>query len=475
LRFVSDSLQHHTSDLPLPTTTHRRNDAKLAEKLSHFRALGDTTRPEVSCLRLHLLEADDTELRGMRPFALADQWQTDRDKTLSLFLHATREGLLEMDWEVLCPNCRVPKAQFKSLRDLSPKIHCELCQIGFEADLDSFIELRFNVAPSVRATSNALYCIGSPNRFPHVLVQANLAPKESRTYSINLPAEPLRCRTIKNNVSLEIEPEAKSGVTELKLTFDGKAWKSGSPVFRPGPAVIAIANESDSPATVDLECLVWKSQAVTAAYVTCLQEFRSLFALEILAPDKQVGVRSITILFSDLKASTELYERIGDAPAFSRVQRHFDYVLGIVERHHGAVVKTMGDAVMAVFSDPGQALEAALTLQSGLEEFCRNAGIEPSLSVKLGIHCGSAISLNANGTLDYFGRTINIAARLQAKSDGDDIVVSSEFLEDERVRAALARLPIPLRPFRSRLKGIDGDQLLYRMRLNRKTAARRAA
>ncbi len=474
LRFVAESLQRNTAELPLSVAPRAQTDPKLVDRLSHFRSLGDTSRKEVSYLRLHLLESDDTELRAMRPFALADRWGTDRDETLSLFLRATREGLLEMDWQVLCPNCRVPKAQYRSLRDLSPRIHCDLCQITFEAELDRYIELRFSVAQQVRQTSDGQYCIGSPSGFPHILVQANLQPGESQTVSLTLPPEPLRCRTMKSNLAIELAPAEKAS-DEILFECGTKGWESTARKFKPGPAQIVITNRTDAPLTVDLECLTWQAQAVTAAYVTCLQEFRSLFALEVLPPDKQVGIRNITVLFSDLKSSTSLYENMGDAPAFSRVHRHFDFLGGIIEQHHGAIVKTMGDAVMAVFSDPGHGIAAALTIQKGIEEFCRKAGIDPTLVLKIGLHCGPAISLNSDGRLDYFGRTINIAARLQAKSEGSDIVVSAEFLEDPQVRAVLSELPTPLRPFRTRLKGIEGDQLLYRMRLERRRVPRRAA
>src|SRR3989454_5092697 len=103
--------------------------------------------------------------------------------------------------------------------------------------------------------------------------------------------------------------------------------------------------------------------------VTTMQEFRDLFAAEVLASGQEIGVQSLAILFSDLKDSTALYECIGDARAYGWVQWHFTFLIACITRHQGALVKTIGDAVMAVFSRPEAAVQAALDIQQKIGAF----------------------------------------------------------------------------------------------------------
>src|SRR5262249_12701348 len=74
-----------------------------------------------------ILEGSDAQLTGIRPFALADLWAADRAETLRLFLHATSAGLFELRWELMCPNCRVPKEETGSLAQLPVRFHCDTC------------------------------------------------------------------------------------------------------------------------------------------------------------------------------------------------------------------------------------------------------------------------------------------------------------------------------------------------------------
>ena len=85
---------------------------------------------------------------------------------------------------------------------------------------------------------------------------------------------------------------------------------------------------------------------------------------------------------------------------------------GAVTAEEGAVVKAMGDAIMAVFVRPVDAVRAMLAAQ-------RSVAGRP-LALKVGIHYGPCIAVNQNGVLDYFGSTVNLAARLVAVSSGDD-------------------------------------------------------
>jgi class 3 adenylate cyclase len=212
-----------------------------------------------------------------------------------------------------------------------------------------------------------------------------------------------------------------------------------------------------------LERLRWDDQAVTAAEVTALQEFRDLFGSEVLAPGQEIGIESVTIVFSDLKDSTRLYEEAGDAPAYGQVGRHFEFLKKRIARHHGAVVKTIGDAVMAIFHQPADAVRCCLAIQRDLPSFNAAWPSRP-LVVKLGLHSGPAIAINANGLLDYFGRTVNVAARLLRESQGGDVVLAKRFAEDVRVREALTQeRPVVVDEWTTTLRGMSEPLTLRRI------------
>src|SRR3546814_18813704 len=90
----------------------------------------------------------------------------------------------------------------------------------------------------------------------------------------------------------------------------------------------------------------------------------------------EVAVARITLLFTDLKRSTDLYGRIGDAAAYHLVRDHFAYLGAIVRRHDGALVKTIGDAILAAFARPDDAVAAALAVQRALRSEKRRGGQE---------------------------------------------------------------------------------------------------
>ena len=175
-----------------------------------------------------------------------------------------------------------------------------------------------------------------------------------------------------------------------------------------------------------------------------LQVFRDLFAEATLRPGDEAGVSQVALLFSDLQGSTALYERVGDAVAFNMVREHFALLAGVVRDHDGAVVKTIGDAVMASFGDPANAVKAALAMQARIADH--------ELVLKLGVHVGPSVVVNMNDRLDYFGSTVNMAARLQGQSQGGDIVLSRAVADDPAVKPLLTVVPsreesVPLKGF----------------------------
>lgn len=449
----------------VPTGRTGRADATaLRQGARRLGAVVSLDQSIVGRLLRHLDEGGDDEVLRMQPYALAARWGTDPHETLRVFLHATRAGLLSLRWQLLCPNCRVPAGEAATLSGVTQQFHCDTCGIDYDANLDRFMELRFRVHPTIRSAQDMVFCFGGPYLAPHILVQHLLRPGETRQLSAVLDDEAYRIRTLRRNHSLLLLPGPPSGNEPSLVAYGNKGWDGTERSFSPGPISLAWRNETDQIIGVVLERLRWDDRAVTAAKVAALQEFRDLFGSEVLAPGLEIGVDSVTILFSDLKESTRLYEEAGDAPAYGHVRRHFDFLKERIAQHQGAVVKTIGDAVMAVFHRPADGVRCCLAIQRDLAAFNASLPDRPPLVIKLGLHHGPAIAINANGLLDYFGRTVNVASRLLRESAGGDVVLAKDDLEDELVREALTeRKAAILSEWTCALRGIAQPLTLCRI------------
>jgi class 3 adenylate cyclase len=167
------------------------------------------------------------------------------------------------------------------------------------------------------------------------------------------------------------------------------------------------------------------------------QTFRDLFRSEVIRGSEGLGVKDIALLFTDLKGSTAIYDRIGDLNAFALVQQHFDRLQEVTVRHNGAIINTIGDAVMAAFLKPADAVQAAIEMRNEIASFNERQP-DKALILKIGVHKGAAIAVTLNERLDYFGQTVNIAARVQNLADADEIFVSQDVYDATGVRDKLA-------------------------------------
>ena len=185
----------------------------------------------------------------------------------------------------------------------------------------------------------------------------------------------------------------------------------------------------------------WAKDALTGDRVIAMPAFRRLCPEQLLRPGDNAGISWIAIMFTDLRGSTQLYDALGDAPAYNLVRDHFSFLSDRVQRHHGFVVKTVGDAVMAAFSRPDDAVRAALAIQDDVAGFnaARGGGAAVTpIALKLGLHAGPCIAVTTGDVLDYFGATVNIAARLEHQCRGGEVVVSEAVAQDAEAAAALA-------------------------------------
>jgi class 3 adenylate cyclase len=199
---------------------------------------------------------------------------------------------------------------------------------------------------------------------------------------------------------------------------------------------------------------------LTAKRMLSNQTFRDVYKADNLNIDQRLKITSLSFLFTDLKGSTALYERVGDLAAFDLVRAHFHALLEIIASEKGAVVKTIGDAVMATFVRPEHALAAGLRMRAAMEALNVERGTK-DLVVKIGIHEGPCLAVMLNERQDYFGQTVNIAARVQGLSTSHAIHITGPVIDALAVTEILDREAITPIQKQAALRGIADKIVVY--------------
>jgi class 3 adenylate cyclase len=441
----------------------------------------DAERAALDRLLLHVADAPDADVARIRPYEVATAWGAPRQKVLSACLRATRGGLLRLSWDLLCPACEAPTS-VASLKELPTSGHCPACDIDFSTSFEQNVEATFSPEPSVRAAERLVFCHGSPSSTKSWVAQVVVEPRSTHETQLTLGAGRYRLQAagIDGSALLEVlppaegvAPEAAPGAPAAELVrvgierLEGKPrLPSAVPPVRAGRIKIVIENHDDEPRRVQLAHRALASRAATAADVTATGLFRELFGGEALAPDQHVEIGTRAILFTDLCGSTAMYERVGDAAAYGLVREHFRLLFSAIEEHDGRIVKTVGDCVMAAFDTAIDAARAGRACILALRTLKDREGQAPGLALKVGVHAGSCLAVEANGQVDYFGRTVNIAARVESLASPDELVLSWTAVEEAAVQAFLEEARAwgdAIEQDRRHVKGIDGEVDIVRV------------
>ncbi len=381
----------------------------------------------------YLRHAPIVDLRSIRPVALAKLWSAPPEHAVELFLAAARKGVVAMGWELLCPRCRGAKSRVSRLQDLPKGAHCSSCNIDYERNFSRNVELTFHPAPWIRPLPEGEMCLLGQGSARHIKFQGQVAAHSAKSFDLALAPGPYRFRTVEAGGEADRDIGADGIIPTLVA-------RGGDILLEEASArdELAIRNESDKPLAFVVEDRNWASDALTGERVIAMPAFRRLAPEQLLRPGDNAEIGWIAIMFTDLKGSTELYDALGDAPAYNLVRDHFSFLADRVQRNHGFVVKTVGDAVMAAFSRPDDAVRAALAIQDEVASFnaARGEGATP-IVLKLGLHAGPCIAVTTGDALDYFGATVNVAARLEHECRGGEVIVSADVARDAETAAAL--------------------------------------
>ena len=413
-----------------------------------------------------LREAPDVEVFRLRPLALARRWNQDRWDVVRFFLHATRCGLLDLSWEVLCPNCRSSRQPLtRSLAELEKSMHCEACQIKFDGEFDKSVELKFAVNPSVRTSPMQTFCLAGPGGKPHIVAQMTLPPGAEKTWRFPQGSAGHQLRSPQVKQTLALDANSTDQLGSARLVCAPEAFQISAREDSTPSRVLRLFNPNPFPVLVALERKAWDDDILTAAEATNWQEFRDLFSREVISPSQQITVGQQIVLFTDLRGSTAMYCDIGDAPAYSLVREHFAILQEVIRNRHGSIVKTIGDAVMAVFTQLPEAFLAVEEMHRELRRAASPSKESPELLLKSSLHAGPCLAVNANDQLDYFGTTINLAARLVDRCQGGDLTLSDEVFHRPEAAAFLRRQASPPEGFEVQFRGFKEPHKVWRVRL----------
>lgn len=414
----------------LPPETRRR----LAS--IRGRLIDDAVRVEViDKLLSHIEEGDELELARIRVLPLARRFRIDERELTVACLHATRAGLLQLDWDSICPYCRGVRHAATTLGDVPHHASCATCQAEFTTDDPHAVEITFQIHPSIRAVPKRTYCLSEASSRDHIRVQQTLSPGERRSFETRLDPGRYRARVIGEKRFRFLDVIEGSPASAVTLGDDGDERLEAGPA-----TTMTFINTSERRRVFVIEDVRWVDDALRPVHLFNLQEFRDLFSAERLGADVQLQVGKQAILFSDIIGSTWFYERHGDAAAFAAVKRHFRAVYDEVQRNRGVIVKTIGDAAMAAFVEPSHALRAALGLQRRFREGEEHDG----LRLRISLNYGSCIAVNLNSGIDYFGKTVNVAAKLQRCVSSGQIAFPASLRDDAHVDKLVAELGLHL-------------------------------
>ena len=289
----------------------------------------------------------EVDAERIRPLPLARRWGVPERHVIEACLEATRLGMLELRWDLLCPRCRGAKVTAGTLDQIPTGAHCGTCNIDYARNFSRNVELVLRPSPVDPADrERRVLPARADEHAAHLGARHGRGRARSATSRSKLAPGPYRLRTLEFGPEADIEYDG--GPFPAVVVTDG--WVLAGPPSPPGR--ITLRNRSSHRRTFVVEERRWIQDALTADRMATLQAFRDLFSAEVLRPGDEVAIGRVTLLFSDLKGSTAMYEAVGDAAAYRLVRAHFAYLAAIVREHDGAIVKTIGDAVMAAFHEP---------------------------------------------------------------------------------------------------------------------------
>lgn len=437
-------------------------------------------RPQASSITIDVIKdwlLGSTLLQRLRinPYYVAEHTAVHANKITSEFLYGVKAGVFDLHWDIHCPHCNMITAEFDDLADASSLSLCPMCEREFEVDFLDRVEVTFSLNHQIENPKLSPACAPPPVLKAKFQLVTPLHETDSAIVTLVKGRYRYCCPLTCAKGILLVEGEQTDELQEIQLKqLKGKHFDKKHLTARPGQIKIELTNIGhklsglimhDDQLTDELT-LDQLPPRLSGLEIIHHPDYKHLFGEQVLSERERMKIRAVTIMFTDITGSTLMYEKLGDTKAYNIVRDHFEILFQSIENHGGAVVKTIGDAVMASFVTNEQALEASVDAFKAFSEYNKNKSEDEKIRVKLGIHRGSAVLVNLNNSLDYFGSIVNKAARIQNLSKSYEISFSEEVYSDRAFLKALRNNGVSgIQKHLEDLKGIEGRQVVYTARI----------
>ncbi len=463
------------------------DDRVLEERLSELEQAHPWNPRAVSKLETFIRTADDYELFRVNPIRYGSTHGISDEEAIDLFIHATKVGLFEMDWQILCAFCPQVAGSFRELEQVHSHFQCQFCEAVNEVALDDYIQVTFTLSPQIRDNiflhPESLpvedyylrYHFARGFKPPPGMTResvvamlskvfVDIGPHQKQVFEFELPAGRFEVMDLAHGqmVAFFVDGQGTDPQNTQIQLVEGKfrvlnretgpremVIGAGLFAFRQagdmpaGKHRVEIENRMDEPGRfwilqypADFEASYFKYEPfLSGKKLLITPAFRNLFRTQLINEAEGITVNDLTYLFTDLKGSTQLYDTVGDGNAFFLVRQHFDTLNKVVAAQSGVIVKTIGDAIMAAFETPQAGVAAAIEMIEELAAFNKN--ISHALNLKIGVHQGRSFAVTLNDRIDYFGQNVNIAARIQTLADANEVYISREVMDAPGVRDIL--------------------------------------
>ena len=391
---------------------------RLSERLKHLtqRRIDPAV---VETLRQFLEHASDPEVARIRPLVFAERFQLPPKDVIDACLFAAKEGILTLLWDILCPSCRIPADVHETLATLKDHGYCPSCDLRYEIDFAKSVELIFRSHPEIRTAETRTYCIGGPAFSAHVVAQTRLMPGERFQMELMLTEGSYRLRGPQLPFAVDLRVSVATGVTRFELPLLRAPLPNSVPTLRHGNQVLALFNNTTRELQVRLERTADRSMALTAAAAASISVFREMFPNEVLAPGQIVSVTNITLLMAEICGGHALYQSLGDGPAFGKIRTRLLQIDQTIKSHGGAIVKVVGDGVLATFQDSDSAIGAITALLTSADE---------TLPLRMALHRSSALVTTLNDRLDYFGEALHLLRTMLQMAEANELLLTASCL-----------------------------------------------
>lgn len=379
--------------------------------------------PSQERLLQYLLTEDEMDLDKIRLKKVAATLDLPLGRIMEPAQALVENGYLYLTWDVICPHCRSAVASERRLSDIGEKNSCEACEVEFSLDGEESVEVVFHSTKKLREVNVQQYCAAEPAKKKHIKFFQILNPGESRTFLLHLAPGIYRVRDRNRRMMLSVGDETGAGSFE---------WPPAAETDEPAKVLadfaLHVRNTSDHSLPLTLEETWWLKDRLLPGEILSYPEFRNLFSTDHLGAGVKLYLGHQVLLFTDIVGSTPLYRELGDARAFEAVRRHYETITGIIGSTHGVLIKFIGDAVMAAYLDLDDALTAAFAMQRAFSA----QRTEDPIRLRVSLNYGPVLCANLNVGLDYFGSTVNTAAKIQKWGGAHQIILPREIWETRK-------------------------------------------